>query len=239
MSGRYALTVTAAQLQDAFPELTFPEALLPRLVARYNIAPTANVPVVTNEGGKTVEFMRWGLIPHWAEDPKKIKETHNTRAETAASKPTFREPFRSRRCLLLADSYYLWAAFNDAGRTRAFIFRIMMKTGEPFAFAGLWDEWRSPQGEVTRSASMLTTVGNQMILGLNPHYRMPVILKRSDHALWLDPLPKTPQELAPLLTPYPAEHMTMYPVTDLVNSAANDHSAVIEPRPKDKNPFAQ
>jgi len=136
MCGRFTLTSSAKVLKDFFPLLDMPE-----IQPRYNIAPTQPVLAVRHlpqHPRPEIATLRWGLVPHWADDIKIGYSLINARSETAASKPAFREPFRDRRCLILADGFYEWQKVD--GRKQPYYIR--RKDGKPFAFAGLWDRWR-------------------------------------------------------------------------------------------------
>ena len=178
---------------------------------RYNIAPTQMVITVTDDGARQLEQMRWGLIPRWAKDASIGSKLINARAETLAEKPSFREALRRRRCLIPADGFYEWVAVPGLKRKQPM--RIGLKSGEPFAFAGLWDEWRSPEGTPLRTCTIVTTTPNELIATL--HHRMPVILTSEAERRWLDPAVTDPEALLPLLAPYPAELMEAHPIDPL------------------------
>jgi putative SOS response-associated peptidase YedK len=221
MCGRFTLTADARELQQAFPGFTFPAQLVPR----YNIAPTQPILVIANDGSQRADFFLWGLVPSWAKDPTIGQRLINARAETLASKPSFRGPFKYKRCLILADGFYEWQALPDRkGKVPHFIF---LKSRRPFAFAGLWDEWHAPDGSLIRSATIITTTPNELMARL--HDRMPVILPPAAYAQWLDPAPQTPERLLPYLQPFPADEMSAYPVSTQVNSPGNDHPELIQP----------
>ncbi|MBI3363071.1 MAG: SOS response-associated peptidase [Chloroflexi bacterium] len=179
MCGRFTLTVDPAALQAAFPGIAVPADLPPR----YNVAPTQPVAVVANNGQNKVEFFRWGLIPSWAKDISIGSRLINARAETLAEKPSFRAAFKKRRCLILADGFYEWR--QDAGNKAKTPMVIRLKSGEPFAFAGLWELWRSADDDTILSCTIVTTEPNSLMEKI--HNRMPVILKPEDYTLWLDP----------------------------------------------------
>jgi putative SOS response-associated peptidase YedK len=147
----------------------------------------------------------------------------NARAETVAERPSFRTALRRRRCLVLADGFYEWQRTGSKSRPM----RIMMASGEPFAFAGLWDAWRDPKGELVRSCTIITTAANDLLSPI--HDRMPVILPREMEPLWLDHDVQDPVDLGDILTPYPAGPMKVYEVSTLVNSPSNDGPSVVVP----------
>ena len=221
MCGRFALTVDPADLQDAFPEFTFPG----QFAARFNIAPTQPVLVIPNDRAGRADFFVWGLIPSWAKDPSIGARMINARAETLAEKPSFRAAFRYRRCLILSDGFYEWQA--QVGSKVKVPHYIHLKSGRPFAFAGLWEDWHAPDGSQIKSATIITTQPNELLARL--HNRMPVILAPDTYASWLEPAPRQPTDLQGLLTPYPAEAMISHPVSTLVNSPANDRPECIAP----------
>ncbi len=219
MCGRFTLTIDPSDLREAFPDFSIPEQYSPR----YNVAPTQPILAVTNEGTNKADFFVWGLIPSWAKDPSIGNRMINARAETLAEKPSFRSAYKYHRCLILADGFYEWQA--QPGQKAKLPHFIHLKSGKPFAFAGLWEHWNSPDGSEVRSATIVTTEPNELMSRL--HNRMPVILPRNAYAQWLDPAPRQPPSLQELLVPYPAEEMEAYPVSSLVNSPGNDTSELI------------
>jgi putative SOS response-associated peptidase YedK len=218
MCGRYTLTLNLEDLQGRFQF----EALDLEYQPRYNIAPTQQVLTVTNDGQRKAQFMRWGLIPFWAKDAKIGNRMINAVGETVAVKPAFRAPFKKRRCLVLADGFYEWRK-SEKTKIPTYIF---LKSREPFAFAGLWESWKSPEGDLIRSCTIVTTSPNQFIAPI--HNRMPVILSEETEALWLDPVTEEADVLAPLLIPSPGELMDSYTVSQLVNSPKNHGPECIE-----------
>jgi putative SOS response-associated peptidase YedK len=220
MCGRFTLKTNQQLLTEAFADFTPPRELLPR----YNIAPSQPVAVVANNGHKTVDFFVWGLIPSWAKDPKIGNRLINARSETLAEKPSFRSAYRRRRCLILADGFYEWQKNSDKSKTPIY---IQLKTGLPFAFAGLWEQWFSPHGDQVLSCTIITTGPNELMAPI--HNRMPVILPPEAYDHWLAPEEQRPQELQPLLKPFPAGLMTTYPVSTFVNNPRNDSEQCIAP----------
>ena len=165
--------------------------------------------------------MRWGLIPQWAKNASIGSRMINARAETVAEKPAFRDALRRRRCLVLADSFYEWQRVGSAKRPM----RVDMRSGEPFAFAGLWSVWRDPEGNRVPSRTIITTAANDLLRPI--HDRMPVILPRDLGEFWLDASVEDPNVLGSILTPHPSDPMDAYEVSSLVNSAANDSPGVV------------
>ncbi len=221
MCGRFTLTVDPAELQDAFTDFTFPVQFSPR----FNIAPTQPILAIPNDAKNTADFFVWGLIPSWAKDPSIGQRLINARAETLGEKPSFRGGFKYKRCLILADGFYEWQA--QVGAKTKLPHFIHLKDRQPFAFAGLWDEWHAPDGGSLRSATIITTEPNELMMKL--HNRMPVILDPANYSEWLDPAPRTPDSLAALLKPFPADRMAAHPVSTMVNAPANDRPELVVP----------
>ncbi len=199
---------------------------------RYNLAPTQDVPIITmREGERIAEMVRWGLIPSWAKDESIGSKLINARAETLLEKPSFKNAFQKRRCLVIANGFYEWKAAAPGAPRRGKSaakqpMYIRLKSGEPFAMAGLWESWKNPQTQVpVRSCTIITTEPNDLISSL--HHRMAVILTPEDEDLWLDE--KLPvQELTKLLRPYPSDVLEAYPVSHRVNSPSIDDYALTE-----------
>jgi len=186
---------------------------------RYNIAPGQDAAVLVLQGGeRRLKMMRWGIIPSWTKPDSSAKPFINARAETLAEKPSFKYALAQRRCLIPADGFYEWRK-EPAGRLKTPFF-FALKNGEPFAFAGLWDELTPPEGSPLKTFTIITTTANDLVRSI--HERMPVILPMKNEARWLDPDLKKPERLLSLLTPYPAEEMTLWRVSPLVNSPQND-----------------
>jgi putative SOS response-associated peptidase YedK len=221
MCGRFTLTVDPAELQEAFPQFSFPTQGGPR----FNIAPSQPVLVLPNDGKNRADYFLWGLIPSWAKDPAMGARLINARAETLGEKPSFRGSYKYHRCLVFADGFYEWK--TEPGTKAKTPHFIRLTSGLPFAFAGLWDEWHSPDGSQLKSCAIVTTHPNALMSTL--HNRMPVILPQEAFAQWLDPAPRKPEDLQSLLVPYPSAAMTAYPVSTLVNSPANDRAECVVP----------
>ena len=219
MCGRYTITVPTRSLLTLFD---LPE--VPELLPRYNVAPTQEVPVVRTLGGRReLTLLRWGLIPFWSKDPKQGPTPINARADTAPEKPAFRTAFRRHRCLLPADGFFEWK--KEGTKKQPVYFR--MRDDRPFAFAGLWDRWESPDGAIIQSCTILTTEPNELVATV--HDRMPAIVPPEAYDLWLDPAVHDPARVQPLLGPYPADAMKAYPVSARVNSPRDDDPGLIEP----------
>jgi putative SOS response-associated peptidase YedK len=221
MCGRFTLTVDPAELQDAFGDFIFPTQFAPR----YNIAPTQPILAIPNDGKNKADFFLWGLIPSWSKDPSIANKLINARGETIAEKPSFRGSFKYKRCLIPADGFYEWK--TETGQKTKTPYFIHMKDRKPFAFAGLWDEWHSPEGSMLRTCTIITTEPNELMSNL--HNRMPVILDKKNYAEWLEPAPQTRENLIHLIQPFPADRMSAYPVSTLVNVPNNDRIELIAP----------
>ena len=221
MCGRFTLTADPAEIIDVFGDFTFPTQFSPR----YNIAPTQPVLAIPNNPDRKADFFIWGLIPSWAKDPSIGNKLINARGETIAEKPSFRGGFKYKRCIIPTDGFYEWKA-SPGEKTKTPYF-IHMKDRNPFAFAGLWDEWQSPDGGAVRTCTIITTEPNELMSTL--HNRMPVILAPKDYALWLDPAPQTPEKLVHLIKPFPADAMSAHPVSTLVNKPGNDRPECVVP----------
>jgi putative SOS response-associated peptidase YedK len=195
------------------------------LAPRCNVAPTQDVPVVRlgkDGADRELVLVRWGLIPFWAKDPAIGARTINARAETVADKPSFRQAFHRRRCLVVADGFYEWKAAGGAGKEP---YWITLAEGRPFAFAGLWERWRNPADETVESCTIIVTAANPFLQPI--HDRMPAILDPDDFAAWLDTT-RPPAAAQALLRPYPGA-MTAVPVGKRVNRVGNDDPGCIEP----------
>ena len=214
MCGRFSLTVNEAELNDFF-ETSGGEA---PYVARYNCAPTQMLAVITNEKPRQLSYFKWGLIPGWAKDPSIGNKMINARAETITEKPSYKNTLRTKRCLVPADAFYEWRQNGDK-----IPYRIFLKNRRLFAFAGLWDRWKAPDGNEISSFTIITTGANEFMQPI--HNRMPVILRREHEKLWLGS--NNADELLALLKPYSSEDMDAYPVSKLINSAKNDFPEVI------------
>lgn len=222
MCGRYSLFTDYAVIIERFhiENTTVHED---EYSASYNVAPSQQVLAVVNDGDKNrLGKLQWGLIPPWAKDAKIGYKMINARSETAAEKPSFRNAFKKKRCLVVADSFYEWQRKDGA----KIPMRIKLKTGEPFAFAALWESWHSPEGEIINSCSILTTGPNALMESI--HDRMPVILTKEGEKIWLDPQVEDIETLKDLMKPYKAEEMEAYRVSEEVNSPKNNKPELIE-----------
>ncbi len=220
MCGRFTLTLTPDQIEARFG-VPLPKHYQPR----YNIAPTQEIlALISDAQGRRLESFRWGLIPHWAKDPKIAQKLINARAETLFERPSFRDAVRRRRCLVLADGFYEWRASPQGKKTPVY---IRLRSREPFGFAGLWDTWNSPDGQTLKTCTIITTEPNELIAPI--HSRMPVIVPKELEDLWLDPAPKARGEIERLLRPYRAEELELFEVSSAVNSPSVDGPECIAP----------
>ncbi len=210
MCGRYAITTPLEAMERLF---NF-EGQLVNFPARYNVAPTQDVPIVRiEEGRRRLAMVRWGLVPHWSRDMPKDKPLINARSETVAEKPSFREAFRRQRCLVLADGFYEWKR-TDSQR---FAFYASPFDGNMFAMAGVWDIWRAPTGEDVESVAIVTTAATGRTSEI--HHRMPLVVTPSDYDEWLNCEGAPPLHL---LEAAPQDFFDITPVSSLVNRIAND-----------------
>lgn len=221
MCGRFSLAVETIVIAERFkvPTGTF------EWKPRYNMAPTQLCPTIAMLNNQpTLCLMRWGLIPHWSKEGKSPFQMINARAETLRSKPSYRESFFNRRCLVPADGFFEW----KKGVSGKVPFRAALKNDQMFAFAGLWDIWQDGQGKQIPSFTIVTTESNSLVAPL--HDRMPVILRREDESLWLDSEQHDPAKLETILKPYPTDEMKLYKVSPVVNTWKNDSPECIEPQ---------
>ncbi|WP_145142109.1 SOS response-associated peptidase [Paenibacillus sp. Y412MC10] len=223
MCGRFTLVADQAQVIDTFHIQDVQYELAPR----YNIAPTQTIAgVLTNdEGERSLQGFHWGLLPFWAKSKKLAYSTFNARAETLQSKPTFRSAFPTKRMVVVADGFYEWA--HEGNEKQPYRFRV--QSNEVFAFAGLYDHWKSPEGQLVQSCTIITTDPNKLTSKV--HDRMPVILGEEELKVWLDPGVSDKELLQGLLRPYDAEDMFCYPVSKSVGNVRNQAAELIEEIP--------
>ena len=212
MCGRFTFAATDEEIQAAFPEVEIRGEVTPR----YNVAPTQPVAVIPNVEERYLDYFVWGLIPSWAKDPKIGNKMINARGETAADK--------RRRCLIPATGFYEWKRNPDKSKTPMY---IHMASGEPFAFAGLWEIWHSEHGDQVFSCTIITTTPNELLEPI--HNRMPVILNADDYDAWLSPVEQSKDAIQHLIRPFSADRMEAYPVSPLVNRPVNDSPELIQP----------
>ena len=221
MCGRFTQRQPVAKLKKEFGVEEVPE-----VEARYNIAPTQSILGVRQTlDSREMSFLKWGLIPSWAKDSSIGAKLINARSETVTEKPSFREAFKRRRCIIPADGFYEWQ--RTEGRKQPFFFH--MHDDRPFGFAGLWDRWQSPEGEVIESCTILTTEANEVLMPV--HDRMPMILHPETYELWLDDDLRKVSLREELLRPFPAREMASYPISTSINSPRNQGEVLIERAP--------
>ncbi|HEY5291217.1 MAG TPA: SOS response-associated peptidase [Burkholderiales bacterium] len=220
MCGRYNIVTDAQAFYDAYQvEAELGEGRL----ARYNVAPATEQLVIVAEGGhRAARWHRWGLIPHWAKDPAIAYKAINARGESVAAKPAFRAAFRQRRCLVPATGFYEWKV-QDGGKQP---YLIRPASGGLISFAGLWETWAGPEGEV-RSFTIITTEPNELMARI--HDRMPAIIPREHYARWLDPALQDPAQIQPMIGSYPAGELQAIPVGRQINNARSQGPQLIEP----------
>src|SRR5438874_4884806 len=205
MCGRFRLS-RRKQLVEEYFDSTGEDDWSPR----YNIAPTQPVPVIRQhpkEPVRQISSMRWGLIPSWSKNTSGAASMINARAETASTKPAFRDPIRFRRCLIPADGFYEWVRTGKSKQPYCF----EVNDGKLFAFAGIWDRWKDPSGGWIKTCCVLTTTPNAVTATV--HDRMPVILDPDSYDLWLDPGMENVTAISELLKPYDVSRMRSYPVS--------------------------
>jgi len=218
MCGRVTCKTSGEDLQRAFGLESLPLDLRPR----YNIAPSQPLPVVVRLPDRVLRHFRWGLVPAWAKDEKIGNRMINARAETVEKK--FRDALVRRRCLVAVDGFYEWRK-NGAREPKTPV-HIRLRSGAPFALAGLWERWTSPSGEVLESCAIITVPPNPLMKDI--HDRMPAILGPEHYDPWLDPEVRQAERLLPLLSPWGRDDLEAYPVSPMVSSPSNDRPECVE-----------
>lgn len=215
MCGRFALKTPTSELASHFK---LDETV--EVAPRYNIAPGADIPTIRHspEGKRVMHLLRWGLVPHWAKDLSIGNKLSNARGETVAEKPSFRDAFKRRRCLVPADGFYEWKA--EGKQKQPYYFS--MKDGAPFALGGVWESWRAPNGEILRTCCLITTEPNEIMTPV--HDRMPVIVSPDDYAQWLTGEPDVAQSL---VKPYSIEAMQAWAVSKRVSRSGEEGADLI------------
>lgn len=215
MCGRYSIAVEATEIEKRF-QARFEEPMNPR----YNVCPEQTLPVIVRKDRNDLAMMRWGLVPSWSKEPKSL--AINARIEGILTKPSFRKPIRSQRCLVPATGFYEWKK-ETSGKTPFYIHR---KDGALFAFAGIFDEWHGGAGGPLRTFAIITTAPDDFMAQV--HNRMPVILRPEQEQLWLTTEPAGIGHLLESLQLLPQEQMEMFPVSRMLNSARNDSRELIQ-----------
>jgi putative SOS response-associated peptidase YedK len=216
MCGRYSFILEDEMIRERFG-VTVRSAIYK---ARYNCAPTQKLAVISNENPDVLSLYRWGLIPFWAKDPAIGNKLINAKSETILEKPSFKNAFKSKRCLVLSDGFYEWK--KEGLKTP---YRITRRDGVAFAMAGIWDRWTDQNGEEIHSFAILTTTPNSLMAKI--HDRMPVILDRKTEKRWIENVPQ--EELLEMMKPCDASSLLAYPVSSLVNSPRNDSPEILTP----------
>jgi putative SOS response-associated peptidase YedK len=220
MCGRYSL-FDPDEMYDRFSIVN--NRLIRGIEPHYNIAPGNMLPVVVKHSPNQVELMKWGLVPHWSKEPRVKYSTINARAETVASSSVYRDPFKTKRCLVPANGFFEWKQ-TATGKIPYF---IHLKHEKMFAFAGVYDIWKDAEGKEFKSFAIITTTPNSLMQPI--HNRMPVILTKEHEEVWLAPEETNTAKLLKLLKPYSSEVMEAYPVSTAVNRPAKDDPEVIKP----------
>jgi putative SOS response-associated peptidase YedK len=219
MCGRFVLKTPAAALTRIFgvdEGIDYP--------LRFNIPPGTDIPVIRHspEGRRVLHLLRWGLVPHWAKDAGIGAKLNNARAEGVLEKPSFRDAFRRRRCLIPADGFYEWKREGKLKQP----YYISLKSGQPLAMGGLWESWRTPDGDILRTCAVITTGPNAVMAPI--HDRMPVIIGTDDWQAWLS----APAEaVMPMLQPPADSLIQAWPVSRRVSKTAEDDAGLIKPLP--------
>jgi putative SOS response-associated peptidase YedK len=212
MCGRFSFDIPPELLAAIFGLSGVPE-----FTPSYNVAPTQMSPIVRQVSDhNSLELMKWGLVPPWAKDPAIGSQMINARSETVAEKPAFRHAIKYRRCIVPASGFFDWG--HEGKIKKPYYFR--MRDGRPLGLAGIWEEWKAPDGSPLDTFSILTTTSNRLVAPI--HERMPVILAPDDYPTWLNKHLTNPEQLKPLYQPFPADLLEAYPVSDRVNSPMNN-----------------
>lgn len=217
MCGRYVLKTPAKELASHFG---LDEVI--EVVPRFNISPGTDIPTIRHspEGKRVMHLLRWGLVPHWAKDPSIGAKLSNARGETIAEKPSFRDAFKRRRCLVPADGFYEW---KIEGRQKQ-PYYFSLRSGVPFALGGVWESWQAPDGNILRTCCLITTGPNEIMLPV--HDRMPVIVSPDDYEIWL--AGESSDALA-LIRPYRTEEMLAWAVSKRVSRSVEEGADLVCP----------
>jgi len=226
MCGRFVRKSTITIIEDEFDIYEVQWAFEPS----YNIAPSQDVAcVIGNEGNRLVKF-RWGLVPFWAEDPSIGYKMINARAETIAQKRSFARAFKKQRCLVVADGFYEWRKLADGKRKMPMY--VHLREDRPFGFAGLYENWKSKEGTILQTCTIITTPSNELMSSI--HNRMPAIIAPEMRQIWLDSEVQDVDRLMPLLAPYDSGRMEAYEVSKKVNSPTYNEPDCIKPPSKEE-----
>ena len=221
MCGRFVLD----DIDDIFPRYGIKDSngIKEKLTQRFNIAPTQSIPVIYKDKNQEnkIEFMKWGLVPFWAKDPKIGYGMINARAETLSQKPSFKHILKTKRCLVPSSGFYEWKKMDK----HKVPYYIGIKNSRIFSFAGLFDNWKDSVGNELVTFTIITTDANNTLKPI--HDRMPVILEQEFEEKWLDTRIQDFDSLAEMLKPYPDDQMTAYAVSREVNDPKNDNPQLI------------
>ena len=218
MCGRFAL----AMIENLFTRFSVVDQEV-EFPPRYNIAPSQSVPVIINGPPNHIEFMGWGLIPHWAKDRKIGYKLINARSETVPTKPMFKYLLKKKRCLVPANGFYEWKKEG----TDKVPYYIHRKDDDLFAFAGMYDHWKDAEGRMIKTFIILTTEPNNVVAPI--HDRMPLMLRREHESSWVGGEELSGDVLRGMFLPYPDEEIETYPITKAVNDTGNDGREIIAP----------
>lgn len=221
MCGRFVRKSTITVIEDEFDIYEVQWAFEPS----YNIAPSQDIACVVGNGGNRLVKFRWGLVPFWANDPSIGYKMINARAETLTQKKSFARAFKTQRCLIVADGFYEWRKLAD-GKSKVPMY-IHLRVGRPFGLAGLYEKWKSKDGMMLQTCTIITTQPNELMMPI--HNRMPVIIAPNDRNVWLDKEIQDPGVLMPMLRPYASDRMEAYSVSKRVNSPSYNETDCIEP----------
>jgi putative SOS response-associated peptidase YedK len=222
MCGRFTLTANVAEIMERFDIEAFlqEDTYLPN----YNVAPSQSVIAIINNGTiNKMGYLKWGLIPPWAKEPSIGYKMINARGETLTEKASYRNAYKKKRCLIIADSFYEWKRIDQKTKTPM---RIKLKSDSLFAMAGLWEQWKTPEGKSIFSCSVITTTANELVKDI--HDRMPAILRPEDEKIWLNTKITDTDYLNTLLKPFDNSLMEAYKVSSLVNSPKNNTIDLIQ-----------
>ncbi len=224
MCGRFVMHSSLRLIEKTFNV----DAVACEVASNYNVAPTQEVLVITRNHHTRLDKYCWGLVPFWAKDVSIGSKLINARAETVAQKPSFRNAFKNRRCLIIADGFYEWQ--GEKGHKRPWY--LTLPSGEPFAFAGLWEIWRSGAEDEYRSCAIITTAANESIRDI--HNRMPVILQPAIYDAWLNPQNHDIKQLSSILQNEFIRELARYPVSRRVNDVRHNDARCIQPLDSDQ-----
>jgi len=219
MCGRYSFAPDLKIVNEHY-DITINDG---QVAPNYNCAPSQLLPVITNENPDSISFFKWGLIPFWAKTPAIGYKLINARGETITEKSSFKNAFARRRCLVPADAFYEWKKLPD-GKTKI-PYRIFLPESQVFSMAGIWETWKSPNGDLIQSFTIITTSPNQLMAGI--HDRMPVILQKEDATAWLRD--SNQKVWLDLIKPYDSQKMAVSQISPLVNSPRNNSIEITRP----------